>query len=127
MDAVGAALAVPGKGLAGSVGRSSRRQITIHERESWTRCVESVGGSADPKGRRANVLVSGIALAHTRGRVLRIGTVRIAIGGETTPCERMDDVLPGLRNAMKPDWGGGVFGQILNEGTIAVGDDVVFE
>ena len=127
MDSVGAALAVPGKGLAGSVGRSSRRQITILERESWMRCVESLNGNADPKGRRANVLVSGVSLAHTRGRVLRIGNVRIAVGGETTPCERMDEVLPGLREAMKADWAGGVFGQILDEGTIAVGDDVVFE
>jgi MOSC domain-containing protein YiiM len=127
MDAVGAALAVRGKGLAGSVGRSSRRQITILELESWTRCVASLNGNADPKRRRANVLVSGVSLAHTRGRVLRIGNVRIAIGGETTPCERMDEVLPGLRNAMKADWAGGVFGQILDEGTIAVGDVVVFE
>jgi MOSC domain-containing protein YiiM len=126
MDPVGAALAVPGKGLAGSVGRSSRRQITILERESWTRCVESLGGDADPKGRRANVLVSGISLANTRGRVLRIGNVRIVIGGETTPCERMDEVLPGLRSALKPNWNAGVFGQILDEGTIAVGDSVVW-
>lgn len=127
MDSVGAALAVPGKGLAGSVGRSSRRQITILERESWNRCVESLHASPDPKFRRANVLVSGVSLAHARGRVLRIGNVRIAIGGETTPCERMDEVLPGLREAMKADWGGGVFGQILDEGTIAIGDAVCWE
>jgi MOSC domain-containing protein YiiM len=127
MDPAGAALAVPGKGLAGSVGRSSRRQITILERESWTRCVESLNASADPRNRRANLLVSGIALANTRGRVLRIGNVRVSIGGETTPCERMDEVIPGLRQAMRADWGGGVFGQVLDEGTIAVGDSVVWE
>lgn len=127
MDAVGAALAVPGQGLAGSVGRSSRRQITILEREAWTRCVASLNSDADPKGRRANVLVSGVSLANTRGRVLRIGNVRVAIGGETTPCERMDEVVPGLREALKPNWGGGVFGKILDEGTIAVGDEIVLE
>jgi MOSC domain-containing protein YiiM len=127
MDPVGAALAVPGKGLAGSVGRSSRRQITILERESWARCMESLNASADPKNRRANLLVSGVALANTRGRVLRIGNVRVAIGGETTPCERMDEVLPGLRQAMRSNWGGGVFGQVLDEGTIAVGDAVSWE
>jgi hypothetical protein len=39
----------------------------------------------------------------------------------------MDELLPGLRGAMKADWGGGVFGQILDEGTIAVGDSVVWD
>jgi MOSC domain-containing protein YiiM len=59
--------------------------------------------------------------------VLRLGNVRVAVGGETTPCERMDEVLSGLRAAMKADWAGGVFGQILDEGTIAVGDAVIWD
>ena len=47
-------------------------------------------------------------LAHTRGRVLRVGPCRLAIGGELTPCERMDEAAPGLRAALQPDWRGGV-------------------
>jgi MOSC domain-containing protein YiiM len=124
MDARQEATLIEGVGVANSVGRSRRRQITLIEREVWDELMARLGGNADPSRRRANVMVSGIALAHTRGRILRIGDTRIAIGGETTPCERMEEVLPGLQEAMRPDWRGGVFGQIVNGGPIRVGDPV---
>jgi MOSC domain-containing protein YiiM len=72
-------------------------------------------------------MVSGVTLEETRGRTLRIGNVRLAIGGETTPCERMDEALPGLREAMKAHWGGGVFAQVLDDGIMTVGDTVTWE
>jgi hypothetical protein len=39
----------------------------------------------------------------------------------------MEEALPGLREAMKADWGGGAFGEILAGGQINVGDDVYWE
>jgi MOSC domain-containing protein YiiM len=127
MDAVQRATVVEGQGLEGSVGRSRRRQVTLIEREVWERLMDEIGADASPAGRRANLMLSGISLANTRGRTLRIGSVRIAIGGETTPCERMDEVVPGLRTLMIPDWGGGAFGQVLSGGIVSVGDVVEWE
>jgi MOSC domain-containing protein YiiM len=127
MDAVQHAYCAGGQGLVGNVDRSRRRQITILERESWERLMAAFSASPDPSTRRANLLVSGISLARSRGRTLRIGTVTLLIGGEVTPCERMDDVLPGLQEAMRAEWAGGAFAQVLTSGTIRVGDEVEWE
>ena len=89
--------------------------------------MEELGVEGDPSLRRANILVSGLRLAQTRGQVLAIGDTRLAIGGEVTPCERMDEAIPGLRSAMRPDWRGGVFAQVTAGGVINVGDQVDWE
>jgi len=127
MDEVTEATAVAGQGLAGNVDRSRRRQITIIEREIWEALMRQLDAGISPSNRRANLMVSGVWLSDTRGRTLRVGAVRLAIGGETTPCERMDEALPGLRDAMRPNWGGGVFAEVLDDGVITVGDTVSWE
>src|SRR5687768_3444077 len=127
MDPATSATLVPGHGVRGSVHRSSRRQVTIIEREVWEAVVRAVGVPVPPSARRANLMVSGISLADTRGRVLVIGGVRLRINGETKPCERMEEAAPGLRDAMYDDWGGGAFAAVLDEGPVAVGDAVLWE
>jgi MOSC domain-containing protein YiiM len=72
-------------------------------------------------------MVSGIDLAGARGRVLRIGGHRIRINGETRPCEQMEDAAAGLQVGLQEPWGGGVFGEVIDDGEIAVGDEVRFE
>ena len=59
--------------------------------------------------------------------MLHVGQCRLQVGGELTPCKLMDDVLPGLQAAMRPDWRGGVFAQVLDDGEIRVGDPVRWE
>ena len=127
MDEVHEATAIAGKGLAGDVNTSRRRQVTIISRDVWESLMRELGTDASPVGRRANLMVSGIELYGTRGQVLRVGGIRLRIGGETTPCERMDEYLPGLRAAMRPNWGGGVFAQVLDDGILTVGDAVALE
>jgi MOSC domain-containing protein YiiM len=127
MDSVPVATLVADRGFADSVDRSRRRQVTLLSREAWDLCMAELGADADPSNRRANILVSGIELAHTRGRILRIGDARLAIGGELTPCERMDEVVNGLQDVMRPDWRGGVFAQVVAGGTVRTGDRIAWE
>ena len=127
MDQVQEARLIEGLGIVGNVDRSRRRQVTLLERDLWRRVMLELDAPVDPSARRANLLVDGVTLAGTRGRVLRIGDARLVIGGETTPCERMEAVLPGLRAALSHDWGGGAFAQVLVGAVIHVGDTVIWE
>jgi MOSC domain-containing protein YiiM len=126
MDAVRDAQLDTERGLVGSVDRSRRRQVTLMEAEQWDRLMRELGADIAPSARRANMLVSGVSLYETRGRVLQIGSVQLAIGGETTPCERMDAALPNLQMAMKPQWAGGAFAQVRVGGVVRLGDPVVW-
>ena len=127
MDRVATATLVAGRGLVGNADQGRRRQVTIIEQEAWEQLMGQLDASVAPKARRANLLVRGIPLARTRDRIMRIGSCRLRIGGETRPCEQMDKALPGLREAMRVDWGGGIFAEVLEGGEIAVGDDVSWE
>lgn len=124
MDAVEHAKLDANRGIAGNANRGGRRQVTIIETEEWSRLMEEMGASVEPSARRANLMVSGVSLEGTRGRILRIGDCHIEIMGETRPCERMDEALPGLRDAMRSNWGGGAFGIVIDDGEISVGDPV---
>ena len=127
MDPATSATLVEGKGVQGNVDRSSRRQVTIIEREVWDALMQETNASAPPSTRRANLMISGVSLADTRKRVLRIGDTRLEIAGETKPCERMEEAVPGLRAVMYSNWRGGAFAKVLSGGAIHVGDRVEFE
>jgi MOSC domain-containing protein YiiM len=112
------------QGLVGNANQGGKRQVTLIEQEMWQQVMEQLNSKLDPSARRANLMLSGIRLTETHGRVLQIGNCRIHIYGETRPCEVMDDALPGLKLALSKDWGGGAFGQVLDDGEISVGDEV---
>ena len=127
MDARREVTFVAGRGIDGNTCRSSTRQVTIIAGEQWRTMMSELGARVDPGARRANIMVSGVELAQSRGRVLRLGGVRVRIGGETRPCERMDEALPGLRAAMDAQWRGGAFAEVLDDGVVTIGDAVTWE
>jgi MOSC domain-containing protein YiiM len=122
MDCVGRAELEAGRGIAGNADYGGRRQVTILDADEWERRVATLGATLDPSARRANLLIRGVDLAESRGRVLALGACRIRIDGETKPCDLMDESLPGLRQALYERWGGGAWGAVVNGGAITVGD-----
>lgn len=126
MDPVPTVRCDAGAGLADNADRGGKRQVTLLSAERWRDAEAELGAEVDPRSRRANLLTTGIDYLDSRGRVLRIGAVRIAIRGNTRPCERMDEAFPGLRKALEPDWRAGAYGELLDDGEISLGDSVAW-
>jgi MOSC domain-containing protein YiiM len=122
MDAAAEVNLVAGEGIErdASFGRANR-QVTVIEKEVFDR-IRGTLPAVDPAMRRANIMLSGVRLAESRNLVLTVGGVRILLRGETRPCERMDELCPGLRAELGVGWGGGAHGVVLDDGPVRVGD-----
>ena len=127
MDAQLAAALEAARGLVGNADRGGRRQVTLISDARWRELMAEVGATLGPEARRANLVISSIDLENTRGRVLRVGSCRLRILGETRPCEQMEEAAAGLQRAMRAHWGGGAFAEVLQGGPIAVGDAVTWD
>jgi MOSC domain-containing protein YiiM len=127
MDAVDAAVLEVDHGLRGNANHGGRRQVTIISQARWAELMDALGADLPPGARRANLMVSRVDLENSRGRVLRVGTTRLKINGETRPCELMEEAHAGLQALMRERWGGGAFAEVLDGGQIRVGDAVEWE
>ncbi len=127
MDAADRATLIAGRGLAGDANQGGTRQVTLIELERWRQLMDASRADLDTSARRANLVVEGLDLVNSRGRMLRVGAARLVIRGETRPCERMDEAFPGLQNAMRDRWGGGAFADVVEGGEISVDDDVMWD
>ncbi len=125
MDPAERVVMVENKGIDSDAnfGRS-KRQVTIIEKEVFEAIRDDLP-DVEPYMRRANVMVSGLRLAETRGHILTLGGAKIRIWGETRPCNRMDEQVQGLTGALDPEWRGGVFGVVIQPGDVSVGDEAV--
>ena len=127
MDAVAEAELVAGRGLVGNADQGGRRQITIIDATVWEEVMAQLGAAIEPTARRANIMVRGIDLANTRKRILQLGDCRVRIFNEAKPCERMDEALLGLKDALYSNWRGGACAQVITGGKLWVGDSVHWE
>jgi MOSC domain-containing protein YiiM len=126
MDAADAAELVAGRGIRGNANQGGHRQVTLIEQELWDSMMLELGSNLPSSTRRANLVVSGCSLRETRGRNLQVGECLIEVRGETRPCRLMEESLPGLQEAMKPEWRGGAYGVVVRGGTIRTGDSVTW-
>jgi MOSC domain-containing protein YiiM len=122
MDSVARAMLVAGRGIAGNADQGGRRQVTLMDLERWHELLDRFGADLETSARRANLVFDSLDLFDSRGKMLRVGGIRLHVLGETHPCDRMEDALRGLEAAMRERWGGGAFAEVIEGGEIAVGD-----
>jgi len=109
-------------------GSKHKRQVTLLEASDWAAATADVGAELPWWARRANLLVEEFDLPHGGDVRIRIGAdVVIELKIEIDPCERMEELAPGLRRALEPDWRGGAGGKVIAGGTITIGDDIRIE
>lgn len=109
-------------------GRTEDRQVTVLAIETWqAACADAGAGDLPWTARRANLLVDGVDLPREIGARLRIGGVLLEIKMEVDPCSRMEKAHAGLREALVPDWRGGVACTVIEEGLLTLGDSVHVE
>ena len=105
--------------------RPGRRQVTLMSLSDWQLACEEVGVSLHWTTRRANLLVDELPLCETTGKLLQLGDVVLEITGETDPCAKMETACPGLYQALKPRWRGGVTCRVISGGNFRCGDSVL--
>lgn len=121
----------PGEGVRGDFrgalkpGRN-RREVTVMRREDWDAATRDAGcNGLEWWNRRANLLVDGVDFPRTEGAMIHLGRDAVLeVTGETEPCFRMDEIVPGLLAALVPDRRGGVTTRVVAGGPIRVGDVV---
>ena len=100
------------------------RQVTVMTEENWNVVCEELDRKLHWTTRRANILISGVDLENTTGKLLKIGNFFLEITGELAPCYRMDEELNGLKKALTPNWRGGVTCKILKEGIVVIIENI---
>ena len=114
----------PQAGVIGDHGTSRHRQVSLLDEDSWNAACIEVDEALNWTTRRSNVLVSGLDLQNLVGSQIRLGSALVEVMGEVVPCHVMDAAKKGLKDALKPDWRGGVYGRVIESGQVHVGDKI---
>ena len=105
-----------------------RRQVALIEAESWHAALDDLDADLPWQMRRANLLVEGLRLPREPGARVFIGeTCELRVTDECVPCHRMEEIMPGLEEALAPDWRGGFLAEVVRDGDIQIGDEIRIE
>ncbi len=131
MEEIDQGLITSERGLEGDHkgAKFPNRRITMLAQEAWEAALADLAGPAGAvelwwTARRANLYVEGVALPQVRSALVHIGPVLLEVTGPTHPCQRMDEACPGLMDALRPGWRGGVTCRVLKGGLVVLGDVV---
>ena len=99
---------------------NSRRSVLLMEQES----LDDFG--LVPGDVREQVTLRGLDLERLAfGARLRVGDTVLEVAGPCAPCERMNELAPGLRERIRGRRGR--FARVVKGGSFAVGDAIRFE
>ncbi len=125
MSELAQAMITPERGVADDFrGKPGKRQVSVLSADVWATVCQELSRELPWTTRRANLLVEGLDLPREAGAIIAIGDVRLEVTVETDPCSRMDEQCDGLRQALTPDWRGGVCCRVLTGGDVRLGDPV---
>ena len=118
-------VAVDLKGLVGDrYNGSGNRAVTLIQAEHLPVVASLLGiEPIDPGTLRRNIVVKGINLLALKDKQFSIGNTILEMTGYCYPCSRMEEALgDGGYNAMRGH--AGITAKVINEGEIAIGDQV---
>jgi MOSC domain-containing protein YiiM len=128
MQSVKNVAAVAGKGLVGDRYAEGARvnpeqEATLVESEAIEAAVAESGLEFAPELSRRNLLSRGVPLNHLVGKRFRVGEVVLRGLELCEPCGHLEKLtVPGIRKALIHR--GGLRAQILESGTLNVGDSI---
>ncbi|MCH2165124.1 MAG: MOSC domain-containing protein [Marinovum sp.] len=111
-------------GLAGDHGKPGKRAVSLVQAEHLAVIGAYLGrGPVAASDLRRNVVVSGINLISLRGRRVWVGDAILKITGPCAPCSRMEEAF-GHGGYAAVRGHGGVTADVVEPGTIRLGDSV---
>jgi MOSC domain-containing protein YiiM len=100
------------------------RQVSLIEREQISEHAAALGLLTIPPGAvRSNIETLGLNLIDLIGQNVQVGEAVVQFYAPRTPCQKMDDVAPGLRTLMENS-SQGVLARILKSGVVRVDDPI---
>lgn len=127
MQEIDRAEVLVGLGLANEPWHKNKRGVTLLSTSCWADACRELKTQLPWTLRRANVLIEGLNLPATVGKIIVIGSVRLLVHDETRPCGLMDQQHMGLRQALTPSLRGGVHAEVIAGGELRVGQSVRME